>query len=138
MGVTPPHSPPSDPPLCRTAFVDQATIVDHGEELEVWYVQKGDQFVKAKDLSDAEVAPVETQEDVPPGVIWRRTVELLLPQGTVLMKRVTSPRIQRRDPLDYLTRGNLGTHRNVRESYFRILGNYRIARVSFHREPTQG
>jgi hypothetical protein len=70
--------------------------------------------------------------------VWRRTTELLLPRGTVLMKRVTAPRITRSDPLEYLTRGNLGTHRSVRESHFRVIGNYRIEPELFREKSPRG
>jgi hypothetical protein len=126
------------PPLCRLSLLDEARIVDHGEELVVWYVREGEEFTKAGEAQGAEPREPDAQEDAPPGIVWRRTTELLLPRGSVLMKRVTAPRITRTDPLEYLTRGNLGTHRSVREAYFRVTGNYRIEAEPLREKPPQG
>jgi hypothetical protein len=116
---------------CRVHLVDEASVVEHGERLRVWFVAQGEVFVKAAEHPNAELEAIDAADRVPPGVVWRRSIELLLPEGTLILSRVTLPRIERRDPLDYLTRGALGTHRSVSESYFRVLGNYRLEPTAF-------
>lgn len=110
----------------RVHLVDEASVVAHGEQLRVWFVKEGEEFVKAAQHPNTEPETVEAGDSVPAGVVWRRNLELVLPEGKLLLCRVTLPRIERRDPLDYLTRGALGTFRRVTESYYRVLGNYRL------------
>jgi|GEM_PF-4158184 len=110
----------------RVHLVDEASVVAHGEQLRVWFVQEGEEFVKAAQHPNTEPETVDAGDNVPAGVVWRRNLEMVLPEGKLLLCRVTLPRIERRDPLDYLTRGALGTFRRVSESYFRVLGNYRL------------
>lgn len=119
---------------CRIHVVDEASIVERGEQLRVWYVEEGQSFVKAHESPHA--VKLEGEDDeVPPGIVWRRSTELVLPRGTLLFCRVTSPRIEVRDPLEYLTRGELGMHRATRETFFRVLGNYRLEPVA---KPARG
>lgn len=114
----------------RVHLIDEASVVAHGEQLRVWFVQEGEEFVKAAQHPNTEPETVEAGDSVPAGVVWRRNLELVLPDGKLLLCRVTLPRIERRDPLDYLTRGALGTFRRISESYFLVRGNYRLEPTS--------
>ncbi len=121
------REPAQEAPLCRVLVIDEASVVPRGEELRVWFVQLKDGWVKAHE-HPAVVPPDEGEEDEgpPPGTIWRRTTELSLPRGAILMQLTTSPHVIRLDPLGYLERGPRAIDRRVRETRYRVSGNYRI------------
>ncbi|OQX68027.1 MAG: hypothetical protein B6A08_12075 [Sorangiineae bacterium NIC37A_2] len=121
------REPAQTGPLCRVLVIDEANVVPRGEELRVWFVKLADGWVKAHE-HPAVIPPEEDAEDEgpPPGTIWRRMTELTLPLGTILMQRTTSPHVIRLDPLGYLERGPRAIDRRVRETLYRVSGNYRI------------
>lgn len=114
-------------------LIDEATVVDRGERLRVWFLRQKDTWVRAADHPEASVdlSSAETSHaPCPPGTIWQRTVELLLPRHSLLLCRVTRPHIQESwSPIDYLKRGQWGTQRHITETYHRVVGNYRLVRV---------
>lgn len=119
-------------PRYRVHLSDEAIIVDRGERLRVWFARQGDAWVRAHEHPDAEVdvATGETGgESCPPGTVWIRHVEMVLDAGSVLLARVSEPEHERLEPLDYLRRGKLGMKRKVTETYFRVVGNYRLERL---------
>ena len=100
--------------------------------MRVWYVRQGDAWVKAAEVMSAAVETDSSErqdESCPPGTIWQRAIELLLPGDTRLLCRTTTPITERLEPMDYLRRGKLGMNRHTHESTHRVVGNYRLERV---------
>ncbi len=116
-------------PQYRIQLVDEATIVERGERVRVWFLPLNDGWVRAKDhpLAQTEEASTDNRDPrCPPGVIWRRSIELLLPPKTHLLSRVTRPLIQKLGTMDYLTQSKYKMQRHVKESWFVLIGNYRL------------
>lgn len=116
----------------RVRVTDEATVVERGERVRVWFLQLSDEWVRACDHpeADTEEARSETRDArCPPGTIWQRHVELKLTPGTLLLSRVTRPLIERLDTLEYLTKERRGTRRHVEEIWFEVVGNYRLKKA---------
>lgn len=97
----------------------------------MWFLPLQDSWVRAKDHPAACVEThlsEERDERCPPGTIWQREVDLLLPAGTPLLSRVSTPLVERFEPMEYLTRDRRGLRRHVEETWFVVRGNYRIIR----------
>lgn len=119
-------------PTYRVHLLDEATVVERGERVRVWFIPYGDAWIRAAEhpAATVELSSAERSgESCPPGTIWQRSVELILPAKTPLLSRITSPLTERLEPMEYLKRGRLGTRRHVNESWFQVVGNYRIARL---------
>lgn len=117
----------------RVHVEDDARIVERGERVRVWFLPFRDGWIRAKDHPDADLewASSEAQDArCPPGVVWRRAIELSLPPGTHLLCRTTSPLVERMTPLDYLVRERRGVRRHVQEDWYRVTGNYRLSKSS--------
>ncbi len=126
--------PPSTTPpaLYRVHLLDEATVVERGERVRVWFVPEGETWVRAADHTEAELDTASSErggDSCPPGTIWQRSVELLLPAGTPVLSRTTTPKLEVLEPMEYLRRGKLGAGRHVQESWLCVLGNYRLGRL---------
>lgn len=126
---------------CRVEVVEDATVVARGERVRSWFVRLNDGWVRAAThpLAVSDEASSEIGDDrCPPGTIWRRAIELELPQGTLLCAVETSPHVERRDPVEYLTREQLGMQRRTRRTHYRVAGNYRLVPVKSRETPEHG
>lgn len=113
-------------------LIDEATIVDRGERVRVWFVPLGDTWIRAESHPTAQSDEVRSSLDAsacPPGTVWQRVVELTLPKGTPLLSRVTSPLTETFDPIDYLVKERRGVRRKVDETWFCVSGNYRLTKT---------
>ncbi len=116
-------------------MIDEATIVERGEQVKVWFLPWRDTWIRAKDHPDAEideVSSVARSTSCPPGTVWRRSIELSLPPKTPLLCRITRPLIEDLAAVEYMTKDRRGMRRHVREIWYVVSGNYRMTR---HREP---
>ena len=117
----------------RVHLVDEATVVARGERLRVWFLGLNDACVRAKDHPDAQLEEAFSErrdKSCPPGTIWRREIELLLPRGTPLLSRVTTPLVETFAPLDYLMKERHSMRRHVEETWFLVEGNYRLRKTN--------
>jgi hypothetical protein len=115
----------------RVHVADEATVVSRGERVRIWWIRLNDGWVRAAEHPNAQVEALsEGDSDVcPPGTIWVRRIELVLPAHTLLRCHLSEPAPERLEPIEYLRRGRLGVARNRRETYFRVEGNYRLVRA---------
>jgi hypothetical protein len=116
-------------PLYRVHLVDEATVVERGERLRVWFLPHNDTWIRAKDHPGAEQDEAlsdRQDQHCPPGTIWKRQLELRLPPGTPLLSRVTTPLIEKMEALSYLMKERRGMRRHIEETWFVVVGNYRI------------
>lgn len=119
-------------PTYRVHLLDEATVVARGERVRVWFVPHADSWVRAADHPDATVEMTSSErgdQGCPPGTVWQRSVDLILPAETPLLSRTTSPRTEVLEPMEYLRRGKWGVNRTVQETWMRVVGNYRLARL---------
>lgn len=119
-------------PTYRVHVVDEATVVARGQRLRVWFLGLNDGWVRAKDHPNAELEEAFAERrdaSCPPGTIWRREIELVLPRGTPLLSRVSTPLVEALAPLDYLTKERRGMRRHVEETWFLVVGNYRLKKL---------
>ena len=117
----------------RVHVVDEATVVAHGERVRVWLAPLNDGYVRAHEHPNAEVDGASSERGdpgCPPGTIWLRNVELVLPEGSVLLCRDSSPAAERLEPIEYLRRGKLGMKRVHRETRHKVVGNYRLKSIT--------
>jgi hypothetical protein len=117
----------------RVHLIDEATVVERGERLRVWFLELKDGWVRAKDHPAAELEEVSAErrdQACPPGTIWRRTIELVLPAETLLLSRVTTPLLEHFDAMEYLTKERRAMRRHVEETWFIVSGNYRLSKIS--------
>jgi hypothetical protein len=122
-------------PRCRVHLTDEATIVERGEQVKVWFLQFADIWIRAKDHPDAIVEEEGVDSNAsrcPPGTVWQRSTDLLLNLGTPLLCRVTRPLIEAFETLDYMTRERRSMRRHIDEQWFVVAGNYRMVKS---REP---
>lgn len=116
--------------MYRVSVTDETTIVERGERTRIWYAPRGDTWVRAKG-HPKRLAPEQADgadEHLPAGTVWSQEIELLLPVGTRLLSKTTAPLIERLSALAYLTGERRGMRRSVEESWFVVLGNYRLGR----------
>lgn len=116
----------------RVHVVDEATVVAHGERVRVWLAPLNDGYVRAAEHPAAVVDDASSErgdEHCPPGTIWLRNVELILPEGSVLLCRDSAPAAERLEPIEYLRRGKLGMKRSRRETRHKVVGNYRLEAI---------
>jgi hypothetical protein len=119
----------------RAHLVDEATVVERGEQVKVWFVPFRDSWIRAKDHPDAELDEVSSEARsvrCPPGTIWQRRIDITLPVKTPLLCRVTEPLIETMGMIDYMTRERRGMRRHIDERWYALTGNYRLTR---YREP---
>ena len=112
----------------RIHLKDQCKVVAHGEEVRVWFLKENDDWVRAKDHPHAQLETANSEhidDHCPAGFVWVRNVELRLKKNTLLLCRTSSPLAQQGEMLDFLTRGASRSRRQVREQYYRVVGNYR-------------
>jgi hypothetical protein len=120
---------PTEHPKYRVHVIDEATVVDRGERVRVWFLPYNDSWVRAKDHPQAGLEEVNSEDrhpHCPPGTIWKREVEMLLPFGTPLLSRVTTPLIESLEPMEYLMRNKHTMRRHIEETWFVVVGNYRL------------
>lgn len=101
--------------------------------MRVWFLPLGDGWVRAKDHPDAmlEEARADRRDTgCPAGTIWKREIELMLPAGTPLLSRVTTPLVESLSPLDYMTKERRGMRRHIDETWFIVQGNYRLKKAT--------
>ena len=128
----------AEPHRYRVFLRDEATVVARGERVSVWFVRQADGWVFAREHPDAQIEEVSSlrgDDSCPPGTIWQRGVELLLPTGTLLRHAVSRPKEEQLSTVDYLRRGRVVQGRAVRYSYHRVVGNYRLELVPDPRAP---
>lgn len=128
--VTHPPAPDLEPKF-RAQLIDEATVVERGEQVKVWFVPLRDSWVRAKDHPGAVVDGDSGEQNTnfcPPGTIWQRTIELTLPAKTPLLCRVTRPLIESWATVDYFTKDRRAVRRHVEERWYRLIGNYRMGR----------
>ena len=116
----------------RVHLVDEATVVARGQRLRVWFLGQNDGWVRAHEHPNAELEEAFAERrdrSCPPGTIWRREIELTLPRGTPLLSRVSTPLVEAFAPLDYLTKERRGVRRHVEETWFLVVGNYRLKKM---------
>lgn len=126
------HPPAADlEPKFRAQLIDEATVVERGEQVKVWFVPLNDAWVRAKDHPLAVVDGDSGENNAsfcPPGTIWQRTIELTLPAKTPLLCRVTRPLVESWATVDYFTKDRRAMRRHVEERWYRLIGNYRMGR----------
>lgn len=118
----------------RVALTERASIVDRGEQVELWFVRVNDAWVRAVEHPGASVESSSLDDEpaepggnrCPSGTIWIRTTELVLAPGTQLLQRQSAPRPRRLSVMSYLKQGLATTQRVVRERHFVVTGNYRL------------
>jgi hypothetical protein len=120
------------PQRYRVRVTDEATVVERGERVRVWFLHLHDGWVRAADHPEADTEEARSEHrdaHCPPGTIWQRHVELKLAPGALLLSRVTRPLIERLDTLHYLTKERRGIRRHVEETWFEVIGNYRLKKA---------
>lgn len=132
-------SPPDTPRVARyrVSLTERASVVARGEQVELWFVRVNDAWVRAIEHPSASVeassidqeTALSISERSPSGTIWLRTTELMLPAGTHLLQRQSSPRPRKLTVMSYLKQGLSTTQRVVRERHFVVTGNYRLTPV---------
>lgn len=127
------NEPERPPRRYRVVLVDEARVVERGEELRVWYLPEETGLIRAFEHPQALVDETSEERPPPPGVIWERSTELELVLHTVVICRNTRPWTERLGPLEYLERGRLHTLRHVVETQFLVVGNYRIEKLASRR-----
>lgn len=119
-------------------MTDEATIVPRGEQVRIWWVKLNDGWVRAREYPGAEVE-LGAGDRCPPGTVWRREVELVLPRGSLLRCAVSDPApVERMAPLEYLRREIRNVQRRTKVRTFRVAGNYRLARAEELDPPPPG
>lgn len=121
----------------RVALTERGSVVERGEQVELWFVRAQDAWLRAPEHPSAAIEsssldhePAESgSERCPSGTIWVRTTELVLAPGTHLMLRQSAPRPRRLSVMNYLKQGLATTQRLVRERHFVVTGNYRLTPV---------
>ena len=125
----------SEEPKFRAHLVDEATIVDRGERVKVWFIPWQSTWIRAKDHPDATVDEVSSDARAnrcPPGTVWQRSIELSLLPRTPLLCRITRPLLESLGTVDYMTKDRRSVRRQVDELWYVLVGNYKLKR---HREP---
>lgn len=116
----------------RVHLVDEATVVDRGERVRVWFLPLADGWVRAKDHPAAELDEARADRadaTCPPGTLWKRHIELTLDEGCPVLSRVTTPLVEKLDPMAYLVKERRSVRRHVEETWFAVSGNYRLTRT---------
>lgn len=127
--------PTQKPTLFRASLIDEATIVERGERVKVWFLPWGETWIRAKDHPSAqleEVSSLMRATQCPAGTVWQRSIEIALAPRTPLLCRITRPLIESLETLDYMTKDRRMMRRHVEERWYLLVGNYRLAP---YREP---
>jgi len=121
--------PTQKPPLFRASLIDEATIVERGERVKVWFLPWGETWIRAKDHPNAqldEVSSLTRATQCPAGTVWQRSIEIALAPRTPLLCRITRPLIENFQTLDYMTKDRRMMRRHVEERWYLLVGNYRL------------
>jgi hypothetical protein len=86
--------------LENVELLEEEHIVARGTRTVVWLVRVHDAWVPAGQISGA----VATRLAAPAGCVFRRRIELTLPRETRVLRVESRPKLERRTPLDYLSR----------------------------------
>jgi hypothetical protein len=101
----------------RVELIDEESVVDHGTRRVTWFVRVGDTWQRCASVAGAKLE----QLSAGPGTVWQTRIELELPRGTAVMRRVLSPTAPRpRDALSYLTRQASTTSQRVSHTYYKV------------------
>lgn len=101
----------------RVELIDEESVVDHGTRRVTWFVRVGDTWQRCGSVAGAKLE----QLSAGPGTVWQTRVELELPRGTAVMRRVLSPAAPRpRDALSYLTRQASTHNQRVSHTYYKV------------------
>ena len=114
----------------HVSVVEEARIVERGERRRKWFVRARHDWVRVGDHASAVLE--ETDDDsarCPPGIVWQRRFELVLPRGTRLMALSTFPRVQPRSTLWYLNHGASRAELVYQQRQYRVVGNYRLVEL---------
>src|SRR5690606_16137145 len=115
--------------LFRASLIDEATIVERGERVKVWFLPWGETWIRAKDHPNAqldEVSSFARATQCPAGTVWQRSIEIALAPRTPLLCRITRPLIESFQTLDYMTKDRRMMRRHVEERWYLLVGNYRL------------
>lgn len=121
--------------MFRASLIDEATIVERGERVKVWFLPCGETWIRAKDHPSAQSDEVSSDARTtrcPAGTVWQRTIEIALAPKTPLLCRITRPLIESLQTVDYMTKDRRAMRRHVEERWYLLVGNYRLAP---YREP---
>jgi len=93
-------------------------VVDGGVRRVSWHVADGEDWIAAAQYPGASVE----MADRSPGMVWRRSMRLLLPVGTRLMRVESLPpqRTTQKDPLSYLWGSSRASPQQVQRRYFTV------------------
>ena len=92
-------------------------IASGGVRRVTWHVQRGDDWIVASQLENAEIS----QDPSRPGVVWQQRTRVRLPHGTRLMRVESLPDRERaRDPIDYLWDARPRAARRIVRHFFRV------------------
>jgi hypothetical protein len=125
----------------RVHLTDEATVVGRGQRIRVWLVRHNDGWIRAKDHPDASLEEARADQrdaSCPPGTVWRRSIELTLPGGCLLVCRVSTPLIEELGALEYLMKERRGMRRRVDETYFIVSGNYKLTKAPARKGSQRG
>lgn len=86
--------------LENVELLEEEHIVPRGTRTIVWLVRVRDAWVPAGRISGA----VATRLDAPAGCVFRRRIDLTLARETRVLRVESRPKLERRTPLDYLSR----------------------------------
>jgi hypothetical protein len=107
---------------------DRCDIVERGEALQVWFVERNDGWMRAcEHPAKLEEAMQAEPARVPPGTVWVRRTDLELPRGTALWRVKTWP-LPTTDtgPERILQRDVRGVKRVRQDVYYRVAGTYAV------------
>lgn len=106
---------PAAPKLETVELFEEEQIVLRGSSRTSWFVRRGSDWIRARELPGAHVERLDTL----PGSVWRCRIELSLERATSLMLVKSSPIESQLSPLEHLERGP-GAGRRVRRTYHRV------------------
>ena len=117
-------------PGYRVSVVEQAVIVERGERRRKWFVRHEEDWVRVGDYPGAILEAVDDDSArCPPGIVWQRAFELVLPRRTRLMAVSTFPRVRARSTLWYLSHGVGSAELVYQQHQYIVTGNYRLVEL---------
>jgi hypothetical protein len=113
----------------RVELIDEESVVDHGTRRVTWFVRVGDTWQRCGSVAGAK----SEQLSAGPGTVWQTRVELELPRGTAVMRRILSPTAPRpRDAFSYLTRQGSTHSQKISHTYYKVRSRGTLQAVEAH------